>query len=76
MAYGLKHFFCSAGWAWNLFDLSIVLSALIECTAELVAQDPLMAGSSSNLRILRILRMTRLTRIFRVIRALATYLAL
>eukprot|EP00913_Durusdinium_trenchii_P022683 g21303.t1 len=77
LAFGARDFFCSSGWAWNCFDLAIVMSAVFECTVEFVAHDPhLSAGSSSNLRILRILRMTRLTRIFRVIRVVRFFRSL
>jgi len=75
--FGPRHFFCSMGWAWNWFDLAIVVSAVFEVLVEIIAHDPqLSAGSSSNLRILRILRMTRLTRIFRVIRVVRFFRSL
>lgn len=75
--FGPRHFFCSISWAWNWFDLAIVVSAVFEVLVEIIAHDPqLSAGSSSNLRILRILRMTRLTRIFRVIRVVRFFRSL
>ena len=77
VVFGARHFFCSVSWAWNWFDLAIVISAVFEVLVEIVAHDPqLSAGSSSNLRILRILRMTRLTRIFRVIRVVRFFRSL
>ena len=30
LAFGARDFFCSSGWAWNCFDLAIVMSAVFE----------------------------------------------
>jgi len=60
-------------WTWNLIDLIVVASAMVEMTIQvalaLASQDaPPGVHTLSNLRVLRIIRITRLVRLTRIAR--------
>jgi len=59
------HFFWMWGWAWNVFDLSLVVMQLAEEIAYLVASSS-SGLDGSLLRTLRILRAVRVVRVLRV----------
>ena len=47
LAFGARDFFCSSGWAWNCFDLAIVMSAVFEYLG--LNQSPPQTGASRDL---------------------------
>jgi len=75
-----KRFFCDPEhYLWNLLDIFIVATSVVEVvTASILSASENDASSTSQFRILRIMRITRLirvlraTRVIRVIRALRT----
>jgi len=78
-----RDFFCSNQWAWNLLDITIVLSALMEVALDVVSltrdsgHDVDVGNLQvSNVRIIRMLRITRFVRTLRIPRVIRFITAL
>lgn len=55
--------------AWNMFDLTIVVLAVVDVSIVIVSREEDSQGNAaSSLRVIRILRITKLVRAFRVVR--------
>lgn len=65
---GCRSFCHSRNRAWNLFDIFLVLSSVLELGFSLVGQDQGAGGGLASMRLLRIVRITRLVRLLRVAR--------
>eukprot|EP00929_Paragymnodinium_shiwhaense_P093662 TRINITY_DN53887_c0_g3_i1.p1 TRINITY_DN53887_c0_g3~~TRINITY_DN53887_c0_g3_i1.p1 ORF type:complete len:650 (-),score=81.18 TRINITY_DN53887_c0_g3_i1:203-2152(-) len=62
-------FFCGSQWAWNSFDVIIVMASLVEIVSYRLGANTLGSGMGGRgARIIRILRVTRFIRILRVAR--------
>lgn len=61
------YFFCMEGWAWNCFDILIVLLPMIEDIL-LFEEAEHNQHNVGLMRVLRVLRITRTLRLFRVVR--------
>lgn len=65
IAYDLS-FFVRHGWGWNIFDLIIVGTDILQTALELIVGKP--KGNFTSLRMLRMLRATRALRTLRLVR--------
>jgi len=64
IAEGFCQFFCGRHWTWNIFDLLVVATDLVETSAAY------FSGSNSSLQNLTAVRMLRVLRIVRAIRVI------
>jgi len=74
-AFGFKFFTAKGMWQWNLFDLVIVVTQVMELILLHCFSDPHVKGKHphtdfSFMRMLRIARLMRITRLIRVVRFL------
>jgi hypothetical protein len=72
IADGFAEFFKTEEAAWNLFDVAIVGSSLVEVIADVIA-DQMEGGKNrmlNNISVLRVLRIIRLVRVARAIRVM------
>jgi len=75
-AYG-KQFFTADHWAWNIFDLSVVILQVAEQCVHLFMymKVPLSLSFLRLLRVLRLVRITRLVRLVRLFQELGTIMS-
>jgi len=68
-AAGFRQFFCSREWSWNVFDLIVVTSDIVQTILE-ASFDGTDSGGSimQNVTVQRLLRVLRLTRAIRLVR--------
>mmetsp|Transcript_16303 Transcript_16303/g.28517 ORF Transcript_16303/g.28517 Transcript_16303/m.28517 type:complete len:702 (+) Transcript_16303:37-2142(+) len=62
-------FFIGLNWAWNLFDVVVVILGVAEEILLILA----MSGSFGNLEILRIMRVLKLARVIRIVRVFKVF---
>lgn len=65
---GVRKFFTTGEYAWNIFDLLMVSLSVVELLVDLILQENFASGTFRILRILRLARSARGLRIIRLIR--------
>lgn len=70
-----RAFFCCKHWAWNLFDLIVVLLSLVEVVIQVMSESQ-SGDELENFSLLRILRAVRVIRILRVLKLFKFFRAL